>query len=64
MSLKDGDLLYERDLDGFDLRSSKLGEKPSSVITNLDKPIGIYRAIYKNGLVVQSWVQPIENKEE
>ncbi|HAT2282266.1 TPA: hypothetical protein SBQ34_005004 [Raoultella ornithinolytica] len=64
MSFNNGDLVYEKDLGDFDLRSSSIGEELSPVIAQPDKPVGIYREIKKNGLVVQYWIEPIGQGEK
>ncbi|EAW6789336.1 hypothetical protein ER92_004674 [Salmonella enterica subsp. enterica] len=64
MGFKNGDLVYEKDLCDFDLRYSSIGEEPSTVIKQPDKPVGIYRELKKNGIVVQSWIAPIEHGEK
>lgn len=61
MCLKDGDLVFESDLNRFDLKNSELTHAPSPVIAHTEKPIGIYRVIFKNGIPIDSWIQPIQN---
>lgn len=60
MCLKDGDLVFESELDRFDLKNNEFTNTPSPVIAYADKPIGIYRIIFKNGIPIDSWIQPIQ----
>lgn len=61
MCLKDGDLVFESELDRFDLKNNEVTHTPSPVIAHAEKPIGIYRIIFKNGIPIDSWIQPIQN---
>lgn len=61
MCLKDGDLVFESELNRFDLKNSELTYTPSPVIAHTEQPIGIYRIIFKNGIPIDSWIQPIQN---
>ncbi len=61
MSMKDGDLVFKSELNRFDLKDSELTHTPSPVIAHAEKPIGIYRIIFKNGTPIDSWIQPIQN---
>lgn len=61
MSMKDGDLIFESELDRFDLKNNELTHTPSPVIAHAEKLIGIYRIIFKNGIPIDFWIQPIQN---
>lgn len=60
MSMKDGDLVFESELNRFDLKNNELTHTPSTVISHAEKPIGIYRIIFKKGIPIDSWIQPIQ----
>lgn len=59
MQKQDGDLIYESDLNCFDLKEDDLSAIASPVIKQRDNPIGIYRVIYKNGLQISSYVEKL-----
>lgn len=61
MIMKDGDLIFESELNLFDLKNHELIHSASSVIAQPEIPIGVYRVIFKNGIPIDSWIQPIKN---
>lgn len=60
MIFKDNQVIYESDLNDFDLHDRRIDSSEQAHIKDPDKPIGIYRAIYKNGIEVTHWIQPIK----
>jgi hypothetical protein len=61
MNLKHGDLVFEAELNRFDLKNREFTHSISPIIANPENPIGVYRIIFKNGIPIDSWIQPIQN---
>ncbi len=61
MCLNDGDLVFESELNRFDLKNYDLIHSVSPVIAHPEIPIGVYRVIFKNGIPIDSWIQPIQS---
>lgn len=61
MSMKDGDLVFESELNLFDLKNHELIHSASPAIAQPEIKIGVYRVIFKNGIPIDSWIQPIQN---
>lgn len=59
MKKADGDVVFESDLNSFDIKPIENLRCFSPFIEKPDEPIGIYRVIYKNGLPLYSFIEPI-----
>lgn len=60
MRFEDNQIIYESALNNFDLHDRVIDFSVDPHIKEPDKPIGIYRAFYKNGIEIAHWIQPIE----
>lgn len=54
---QDGDLVYESDLNDFDLREDVFSAEVSPVIKLQEHPIGVYRVLRKGGIPVSGFIE-------
>ncbi|MCL6375955.1 hypothetical protein EXT57_01010 [Pectobacterium brasiliense] len=62
MNLKNnGDVIYESDLNDFDLRPSTSRDPTiASHIKSADKPVGIVRVSFKGGIPISRYIERIQ----